>query len=94
IKRTLDGSYSLQKNSTVESYPLGSEPPQPESYDDNKHNYGIILGGGFDFGLGTFELRYALGLSNVENTPDGQDVKASVIRTHTGTLSVMMGFLF
>ncbi|MFC1586033.1 outer membrane beta-barrel protein [Fibrobacterota bacterium] len=51
----------------------------------NDNDYGLTLGGGFDFGLGTFDLRYTIGFKTVEKSSDDD--------SRTGTLSVMMGFL-
>ncbi len=59
--------------------------------EDNPHEMGIMLGLGIDFGLGTFDLRYALGLSEIEKSPAaGKELEDY----HTGVLFLSFGFLF
>jgi len=56
---------------------------------DNKHEFGLVIGGGVDFSLGTFDLRYSIGLTGIEKTAE-TDHKLDP--SQTGTLTIMVGF--
>lgn len=58
---------------------------------DNKSEYGFVIGGGIDFSLGTFDIRYSFSLSEIEKTAHPEK---ELDNYHTGTLTVLVGFEF
>jgi hypothetical protein len=66
-----------------------SIPPQPGNYDknnDEKQAYGLVIGGGLDFGLGTFDIRYIISFSKINK--EGDENPQSL------TALAMFGFVF
>jgi len=59
--------------------------------EDNLHEYGVVFGVGVDFSMGTVDIRYAIGFSDIEKEAAP---KQDLDKSKTGTVTVLFGFEF
>jgi len=83
---------SAKVKTSVEGVDLGDLAEVDMKDELNSMDLGLVIGGGVDIGKMLLEVRYEIGLSNLNKTPEGYE--GDMPKTSNGALLIMAGISF